>query len=54
MWLGGVAQDTVGGVLWRGSFGVMGFTHPQANFANSIRLRKKDDAFSCYLGSMMV
>ena len=34
--------------------GVLGFTHPQQNFANSIRLRKKNDTISCYLGSMLV
>ena len=35
IWLGGVARDVVGGVLWRGFFGVTGFTRPQPNFANS-------------------
>ena len=54
MWLGGVAPDVVGGVPWRGFFGVMGFTHPQPNFENSSRLRKKDATISCYLGSMLV
>ena len=37
--MGGVARDVVGGVLWRG-FLVMGFTHPQLNYANSIRKNK--------------
>ena len=32
-------------------FGVMGFAHQQANFVNSIRLRKKK-TISCYLGSI--
>lgn len=39
MWLGGVTRDVFGGVLWRGVFGAMGFTHPQRNFAD-IRIRK--------------
>ena len=47
MGCGGVAQDVAGGVLWRGFFGVMGFTQPQLNFANSIRLRKNNDTISC-------
>ena len=38
-------------VAWRGFFlGVMGFTHPQPNFANSIRLRKE---MKWYVGSML-
>ena len=45
IWLGGVVRDMDGGVLWRGFFGVVGFTHAQPNRANSIRLRKK----SCYM-----
>ena len=50
MWLGCVARDVGGGVLWRGFFGVMGFTHPQPNFANSIRLRKKMIPFHAIWG----
>ena len=34
MWLGGVARDVVGGVLWRGFFGVIGFHTPAAEFCN--------------------
>ena len=46
VWLGGLARDVFGGdvfggVLWRGFFGAMGFTHPQWNFADSIRMRKR-------------
>ena len=43
MWLGGVGPDVVGGALGRGFLSVMivmsvmGFTHPQLNFANLIR-----------------
>ena len=39
-WLGGVGPDVVGGALGRGFLSVMsvmGFTHPQPNFANLIR-----------------
>ena len=39
-WLGGVWPDVVGGALGRGFLSVMsvmGFTHPQPNFANLIR-----------------
>ncbi len=52
--LGSVARDVVGGVLWRGFFGAMGFTHPQPNFANSIRLRKKTIPFHAIWGLMLV
>ena len=54
MWLGGVGRDVFGGVLWRGFVRVMGLTHPHPNLANSIRLRKKRDTMSCYLGPMLV
>ena len=45
MWLGGVARDVVGGVLWRG-FWRFGFdsTHRQPIFKKSMRLRKKNNA----------
>ena len=40
-------------MAWIVFLGVMGFTHPQPNFTNSIRQRKRTDAISCYLGSML-
>ena len=53
MWLGGVARDVVGGVLWCGFFGVMGFTHLQPNLHIQSDCGKKD-TISYYLGSMLV
>ena len=54
MWLGGVAQDMVGGVLWRG-FLVLRVSHIHSRILQiQSDYGKKDDAFSCYFGSMMV
>ena len=40
--------------LWRGVFAVIGFTHPQPNFAKIQSDCGKNYTISCYLGSMLL
>ena len=53
MWLGGVAQDVVGGVLC--FFWVLCISHIRSRILQiQLECWKENDTISCYLGSIML